>query len=270
MSMGDRRKLNTATLELKRMETREFEKYVDRLKKSMETQILNLKCEQTLVVKRFERNLTRSAKIAKNHEETIKNFPSTRRRIERELYQEAWKNAFSGASNPKQKTGTPDCSGKSPAVALKEFHSTFQVPYKKEHSIQRRDLSTSATVLDIRCSLWKKVSNCIEQKTRPKSAPPWASTYKPPLRVQNAHTNALKTLGIRRWLVQPLSGQLQIDEIKLQKRRTKENEIESKAISDFIETLAPLKIQPGPTQTIVDANEMYSMAAGPNELGPKV
>lgn len=241
------------------METIESTKYVEQMKKAMENQTLNLKTEQVLLAKRFERNLYRSAKIAKTHEQTIKSFASTRRKVELELYQQAWKNAFTVIPAAKQKTELVSSSGmvKSPSEKLKEFHRKFQVPYKKEFSLQSSDLSVSAIALDIKCALWRKVSNCIEQKWRAQSAPPWVQDSKPPLRIQHAHTNALKTLGINRWLVPPLVSELQIDKIKLQKRRSKENKMEKKAINNFIETLSPLKIQPGPSQTIIDANELY-------------
>ena len=271
--MADRQILNTAaTPDPNIFETEDFTKYVNRLKKAMETEILHMECEQTLLAKRFERNLKRSAKIAKKHEETIKTFVSTRRKIELELYQKALKNAFAGVSTPKQKTEMSTNSGdvKSPSEKLKEFHRTFQVPYKKEFSVKSNDLSASASSLDIRCVLWRKVSDCIERKSRVQSAPPWALASKPPLNIQRSHTNALKMLGINRFLVQPLSGQLQIDKIKLQKRRSKENKVESEVIRDFVETLAPLKIQPGPSQTIIDANELYGKTATLTERNPKV
>ena len=272
--MGDKNKIKTGNLRANVMEESELSKRLGRVKRQTDYFVAKVEAEQAFVAKRFLNHLRRSTRIAEENEAMVKTFKSTRWSLAFESQRSAEQTLNSRkATKQKEKkesrsdeTKTSKCSDnrddENPSLLLKRMSQQFEVPYKKIYSFDTREFERPATVLDMRCKLWQRISYCADKKERAKSAcPPWTENFKAPRHIQQAHYRALKHLGMKSNLVKPPSRQPQIDIEALKHFRNQETEIERRVVAQFTESLAPFKIKPGPRQMIYDANKLYGELA---------
>lgn len=247
------------------MEEKELSKRLGRLKRQTDYFVSELEAEQVLLAKRFLSHLQRSAKIAQEQEAVVNTFKSTRWNLafesqRSELTMSSKRN--SKKSDELENSAAPgERAEKNPSRVLKRMSQQFEVPYKKMYSFKTSEFGRPATVLDMRCKMWQRISFCADKKERVKSAPPWTENYKAPRQIELAHYRALNYIGMKRNLVNPPSRQPQIDQEALKSYRNRETEVERKVVAQFNESLEPFKIRPGPKQIVYDANTLYGELA---------
>ena len=269
--MGDRSKIKTGNLGANVMEEKELSKQLIRLKRQTDYFVSEIEAEQVVFANKFLSHLRRSKRIAEAQESVVNTFKSTR-----------WNSAFenqrsehtlsSKRLNSKESTSLEmgsgsvpeERAGKNPSRVLKRMSQQFEVPYKKLYSFKTSEFGRPATVLDMRCKMWQRISYCADKKDRVKSAPPWAENYKAPRQVEQAHYRALDYIGMKRNLVNPPSRQPQIDLTALRSYRDREIEVERKVVSQFNDSLERFKIKPGAKQIIYDASRLYGELAKMN------
>ena len=272
--MGDKSKIKTGNLEANVMEESELAKRLGRIKRQTDYFVSKIESEQTALARRFLSHLKRSTRIAEEKEAMERTFKSMR-----------WNLAFESQNSghlmtSSRKFGTRrelECQelkqdhgvssekllfDKNPSHVLKRMSQQFEVPYKKIYSFNTSESDRPATVLDMRCKMWQRISFCGDKKERAKSAcPPWTKNYKAPRHIQLAHYRALKHIGMKTNLVSAPSRQPQIDVEALANYRSRENEVEKRVISRFNESLEPYKIRPGPNQIVYDTSKLYGELA---------
>ena len=271
--MGDKHKMKTGNLGANVMEESELSKRLGRVKRQTDYFVAKVESEQAFVAKRFLSHLRRSTRIAEEKEAIEKTFKSTRwnlafesQRSEQTLNSRKTRKQGDKKEGRSDETTTSESGDnrddKTPCLVLKRMSQQFEVPYKKIYSFDTREFERPATVLDMRCKLWQRISYCSDKKERAKSAcPPWTENFKAPRHIQLAHYRALKHLGMKSNLVNPPSRQPQIDIEALKNFRNQETEVERRVVAQFAESLAPFKIKPGPRQIVYDANKLYGELA---------
>ena len=271
--MGDKHKMKTGNLGANVMEESELSKRLGCVKRQTDYFVAKVESEQAFVAKRFLSHLRRSTRIAEEKEAIEKTFKSTRwnlafesQRSEQTLNSRKTRKQGDKKEGRSDETTTSESGDnrddKTPSLVLKRVSQQFEVPYKKIYSFDTREFERPATVLDMRCKLWQRISYCSDKKERAKSAcPPWTENFKAPRHIQLAHYRALKHLGMKSNLVNPPSRQPQIDIEALKNFRNQETEVERRVVAQFAESLAPFKIKPGPRQIVYDANKLYGELA---------
>ena len=250
------------------MEQKELSKRLGRLKRQTDYFVSEIEAEQVLLAKKFLSHLQRSAKIAQEQEAVVNTFKATRWNLVFESQRsEHTTVADSKKSDELQNSaarGEHDAE-KNPSRVLKRMSQQFEVPYKKMYSFKTSEFGRPATVLDMRCKMWQRISFCADKKERVKSAPPWTENYKAPRQIELAHYRALNYIGMKTNLVNPPSRQPQIDQEALKSYRNRETEVERKVVAQFNNSLEPFKIRPGPKQVVYDANTLYGELAKINK-----
>lgn len=272
--MGDKHKMKTGNLGANVMEESELSKRLGRVKRQTDYFVTKVEAEQAFVAKRFLSHLRRSTRIAEEKEVIVKTLKSTRwnlafesQRSEQTLNSRKARKQGDKKESRSDETKIMSESGdnrddQTPSLVLKRMSQQFEVPYKKLYSFDTREFERPATVLDMRCKLWQRISYCSDKKERAKSAcPPWTKNFKAPRHIQLAHYRALKHLGMKSNLVNPPSRQPQIDIEALKNFRNRETEVERRVVAQFTESLAPFKIKQGPKQIVYDANKLYGELA---------
>ncbi|PFX16009.1 hypothetical protein AWC38_SpisGene19748 [Stylophora pistillata] len=262
--MGDRSKIKTGNLRANVMEEKELSKRLNRLKRQTDYFVSEIEAEQVVFAKKFLSHLNRSRRIAEAQESVVNTFKSTRWNFAFEN-QRSDQTIRSKRLNSKESTSLEMLSGsvpeeraeKKPSRVLKRISQQFEVPYKKLYSFKTSEFGRPATVLDMRCKMWQRISYCADKKDRVKSAPPWAENYKAPRQIEQAHYRALDYIGMKKNLVSPPSRQPQIDIAALRSYRGREVKVERRVVSQFNDSLEPFKIKPGAKQIIYDANGLY-------------
>ena len=273
--MGDKSKMKTGNLGANAMEERELSKRLVRVKRQTDYFVAKLEAEQAVVAKRFLSHLRRSTRLAEEKEAIVKTFKSTRWNLAFES-QRSENMINSRKRGAKEVTDIYDhesdklknCESdeehvdKNPSCVLKRMSQQFEVPYKKMFSLKTSEFERPATVLDMRCKMWQRISYCADKKERARSAcPPWTENYKAPRHIQLAHYRALNYIGMKTNLVNPPSRQPQIDVEALKSYRNRETEVERRVVAQFNESLEPFKIAPGPKQIVYDTNRLYGELA---------
>ena len=262
--MGDKSKLKTGNLGANVMEESETLKRLGSMKRQRDYFVANVQAEQTFLAKRFLSHLHRSKQIAEEKDVLMKSFNSTRgnrelksRRSEVSMNSRKWsstnnKGYFRDIEQEKEEH-------QNPSLLLRKMQQRFQVPYKKMYSFDIREFERPASVLDMRCKLWQRISYCHDGKDRAKSAclAPKTNMYKAPSHIQFAHYRALQYLGMQANLVHPPSRQPQIDVEALRSYRNSETEIERRAVEKFSDSIKEFKLTPGPGKVIYDTNKLY-------------
>ena len=263
--MGDKSKMKTGNLGANVMEEKELSKRLGRLKRQTDYFVSEIEAEQVILAKKFLSYLQRSAKIAEEQEAIVNTFKSTRWNVAFESQRS--EHTMSSIRNSKKRDALEhgpapgELAEKNPSRVLKRMSQQFEVPYKKMYSFNTREFGRPATVLDMRCKMWQRISFCADKKERVKSAPPWAENYKAPRQIELAHYRALNHIGMKANLVNPPSRQPQIDLDALKSYRNRETEVERKVVAQFSESLEPFKIKPGPKQIVYDSNTLYGELA---------
>lgn len=251
------------------MEQKELSKRVGRLKRQTDYLVSEIEAEQVLLAKKFLSHLQRSARIAQEQEAVVNTFKSTRWNLafesQRSEHTTDSKRNSKKSDELQNSAAHGDRSEKNPARVLKRMSQRFEVPYQKMYSFKTSEFGRPATVLDMRCKMWQRISFCADKEERVKSAPPWSENYKAPKQIERAHYRALNYIGMKTNLVNPPSRQPQIDQEALKSYRNREIEVEKKVIAQFSESLEPFKIRPGPKQIVYDANTLYGELAKINE-----
>lgn len=262
--MGDKNKLKTGNLEANVMEESETLKRLGSMKRQTDYFVSKVQAEQTFLAKRFLAHLHRSKQIAEEKDAIMKSFKSARGNRElksRGLEVSMDSRKFSSANNKGffRDIEYEEEGRQNPSLVLRKMQLRFQVPYKKMYSFDMREFERPASVLDMRCKLWQRISFCHDGKERAKSACLASKThmYRAPSHIQFAHYRALQYLGMQESLVHPPSGQPQIDVKALRNYRNSETEIERRAVEKFSESIKGFKITPGPGQVIYDTNKLY-------------
>ncbi|XP_048582182.1 uncharacterized protein LOC116611711 [Nematostella vectensis] len=153
-----------------------------------------------------------------------------------------------------------------PATKLKELNKNFRIPYKMEYSFRKGEIIRPSTVISMKCYMWRRVSDFfVAGRERAWSAPPWLASLHPPPHVTRAHERALQVVGIRKSMIEPPSRQPLIDVGGVQNWREKENKLARVAVKEFVATLKPFELKPGPSQVILDSRELYGMSAKHSE-----
>lgn len=256
------------------MEESELSKQLGRVKRQTDYFVAKVEAEQAVVAKRFLSYLRRSTRIAEEKEAIVKTLKSTRWNIAFESQRSdhtinsrnCAKRGVNEIEYDELKNVYGECSerlvDKNPSVFLKRMSQQFEVPYKKMYSFKTSEFERPATVLDMRCKMWQRISYCADKKERAKSAcPPWTENYKAPKHIQLAHYRALNHIGMKTNLVNPPSRQPQIDFEALREYRNREMEFERRAVVQFSECMEPYKLKPGPKQIVYDANKLYGELA---------
>lgn len=248
------------------MEEKELSKRLGRLKRQTDYFVSEMEAEQVVLAKKFLGYLERSAKIAEEQEAMVNTFKATRWNLAFESQRSEHTMSTIRRSKPKSdalENGLvpAERAEKNPSRVLKRMSQQFEVPYKKMYSFNTSELGRPATVLDMRCKMWQRISFCADKKDRVKSAAPWAENYNAPRQIELAHYRALNYIGMKTNLVKPPSRQPQIDLDALRSYRNRESEVERKAIAQFQESIEPFKIKPGPKQIVYDSNALYGELA---------
>lgn len=271
LKMGDKSKIKTGNLGANIMEEKELSKRLSRLKRQTDYFVSEIEAEQVVLAKRFLSHLRRSTRIAEEQEAIVNTFKSTRwnlafenQRSEHTMSSKRVNSKKSSFTEVENDGAPEERAEKNPSRVLKRMSQQFEVPYKKMYSFKTSEFGRPATVLDMRCKMWQRISFCADKKERVKSAPPWAETYKAPRQIELAHYRALNYIGMKTNLVNPPSRQPQIDLVALKSYRQRETEVERKVMSQFNESLEPFKIKPGARQIIYDANTLYGELAKMN------
>lgn len=252
------------------MEQKELSKRLGRLKRQTDYFVSEIEAEQILLAKKFLSHLQRSAKIAQEQEAVVNTFKATRWNLAFESQRSEHTTGSERNSKKSDELQNSAARGdggaeKNPSRVLKRMSQQFEVPYKKMYSFKTSEFGRPATVLDMRCKMWQRISFCADKKKRVKSAPPWTENYKAPRQIELAHYRALNYIGMKTNLVNPPSRQPQIDQEALKSYRNRETEVERKVVSQFNNSLEPFKITPGPKQVVYDANTLYGELAKINK-----
>lgn len=260
--MGDKEKLKIGNLGANVMEETQILRRLGGMKRQTDHFVAKVQAEQNLLVKRFLVHLNRSKQIAEKKDAVMKSFKSTH--WERELESRGSElmvdsREFSAKNGRVFRDFGEKDEHQNPSLVLKRMQERFEVPYKKMYSLDIREFERPATVLDMRCKLWQRISFCADRKERAKSAcsPTGTEICKAPRHILMAHYRALQYLGMEANLVHPPSRQPQIDIEALKNYRNRETETERRAVLKFTESLKAFKIAPGPGQVIYDANKLY-------------
>lgn len=247
------------------MEEKELSKQLGRLKRQTDYFVSEMEADQVVVAKRFLSHLRRSTKIAEEQEAVVNTFKSTRWNLafesQRSEHMMSTKRNATKCDELESGAEPGGHAEKNPSRVLKRMSQQFEVPYKKMYSFKTSEFGRPATVLDMRCKMWQRISFCTDKKERVKSAPPWTENYKAPRQIELAHYRALNYIGMKTNLVNPPSRQPQIDLEALKSYRSREIEAERKIVSQFTESLEPFKIKPGPKQIVYDSNALYGELA---------
>jgi len=253
--MGDKSKLKIGKLGANAMEQRELHKHLERLNKQINVQVIDIESQQKLLAKNFYERLKQSVNIAKSQENIVENFQSNR-----------YKAALS-FTKMKTKTNQDDATRHSappPSFKLKQWNKNYKVPYFKEYSFRPGFHTKPSKVLEVRCKMWEKVADfCSYGRERARSAPPRITSLRPPKHIEEAHEHALELVGIQKWLVEKPSRQPRIDQDRIQKYKAKEVQLASGAVNEFVGTLNPYRLKPGPNQRILDTNSLYRLSSNP-------
>ena len=252
------------------MEQKELSKRLGRLKRQTDYFVSEIEAEQILLAKKFLSHLQRSAKIAQEQEAVVNTFKATRWNLAFESQRSEHTTGSERNSKKSDELQNSAARGehdaeKNPSRVLKRMSQQFEVPYKKMYSFKTSEFGRPATVLDMRCKMWQRISFCADKKERVKSAPPWTENYKAPRQIELAHYRALNYIGMKTNLVNPPSRQPQIDQEALKSYRNRETEVERKVVAQFNNSLEPFKIRPGPKQVVYDANTLYGELAKINK-----
>jgi len=232
------------------MEERELHKHLERLNKQMQIRLANIEGQQKIIAKSFHERLNRSVVLAGTHEDLAANFKSNRRTIQTTNQSRVNK---SKAENDER---TTDSS--SPSLMLRQWNQNFSVPYRKEYSFRPGLHTNPSKVLEVRCKMWQKVADfCAFGRERARSAPPRLRELRAPEHVERAHSHALELVGIQKWLVQTPSRQPIIDLDTVRKWREKEKTLACGAVEEFVSSLNPYRLKPGPSQRVHDVNSLY-------------
>ena len=270
--MGDKTKMKTGNLGANTMEEKELSKRLGRLKRQTDYFVTDLEVKQSLLTKRFLSQLCQSTKMAKEHEAMLENFESTRWNLAFQMERsevtttskgsaEIRVNHSSSSTNKNGESQNKSTPQLCPLQVLKRMSQQFQVPYKKMYSFKTSEFRSPATVLDMRCKMWQRISFCSDKKDRAKSAPPWTGNHRAPSQIEMAHYRALNYVGIDANLVHPPSRQPQIDVDALKSYRDMETKVERKVVSSFAKSVEPFKIKPGPKQVVYDTSSLYALLA---------
>lgn len=254
--MGDKNKLKTGNLGVNAMEEKRLSKYLNTLEKQTQDKLINTERQQKVVAKNFHKRLDKSATLAKKQENIALNFRrnryySPKSKMDRDIRLRNRKLEEPRIREP---------SMNSPSLLLREWNQRFDVPYLKEYSFGWYPDTKPSSVLEMRCKMWQKISEfCLTGRERARSAPPWLRDLKAPEQVQRAHFQALDVMGIRKTLVQAPSRQPLIDLQSVRRWRDKENKIACCAVKEFVKTIVPYKLRPGPSQQVHDINSFYQL-----------
>jgi hypothetical protein len=255
--MGDKSKLKTGNLGANAMEENRLNKHLDRLDKQIRDRVVNNERQQKLLAKNFHERLNKSMALAKKQENVTLNFRSNRRYLPR-----GKKDIH--LINKKEELKLKEDEN-SPSLMLRKWNQSFCVPYKKEYSFSCcRSNTRPSTVLEVRSKMWQKVTEfCLTGRERACSAPLWLRDLRAPEQVERAHLHALEIVGIQRSLVQTPSRQPLIDLQSVRKWREKEKRLARCAVEEFVSSLVPYKLRPGPSQQVHDVNSLYELLSTP-------
>ncbi|XP_031558254.1 uncharacterized protein LOC116294742 [Actinia tenebrosa] len=255
--MGDRSKLKTGNLGVNAMEEKRLNKYLNTLEKQTRDKVINTERQQKVMAKHFHKRLDKSAALARKQENIALSFKmpvnrcySSKSKVDKGIHL-----INSQPEEPKLSE-----SRNSPSLLLREWNQSFDVPYLKEYSFSWYPDTKPSSVMEMRCKMWQKISEfCLNGRERARSAPPWLRDLRAPAQVQRAHLKTLEVMRIQKSLVQSPSRQPVIDLQSVRTWREKEKKIACCAVKEFVKTIVPYKLRPGPSQQVHDINSFYRL-----------
>lgn len=271
--MGDRRnKLQTGNTGVNAVEEKRLNKYLRTLEKQTRDKVVNTERRQKLLAKNFHNRLDKSALLAREQENITSNLRENRCYSSKtKINKDTPKDIFQRQRDRKlEEPRMSEMNMNAPSQQLREWNESFSVPYVKEYSFSWYPDTKPSSVLEMRCKMWQKISDfCLStRRERARSAPPRLRELTAPKQVQRAHFQALDVMGIQKTLVRAPSRQPVIDLQSVRRWRERENEIAGCAVKEFLKTITPYKLRPGPSQRVHDINSFYQLlsTSGPHPL----
>lgn len=231
----------------------QLKKELDCLNKQEQQRVARISSDQRLVVHRFQRKLSLSVDIAKNHNEVKESLDRNHKRA-RELRELQSKN---NDTNGEERISLRQlrCLSASPKPPLPKFrraksceppriNSTSLYGEDSEYFTEKPDLPPRPmTALEKRNKVWERQLKTVTQRlNRARSAPARTSYYKVPefSVTQRNYVRDSKNTGQK----QRRTGNVEIDLEYFRRVREKELYLQRQAVRTFIKSIEPLELVP--------------------------
>ena len=252
----------------------QLKKELDCLNKQEQQRVARISSDQRLVVHRFQRKLSLSVEIAKNHDEVKESLDINHKRAI-ELREFQGKNNDSGEERISLRQLR--CLSASPKPPLPKFrrakscepprikNNTLYGEIGLEYPSERHDLPPRpVTALEKRNKMWERQLKTVTQRlNRARSAPARTSYYTvPEFSVAQRNTSREKHSGQK--LRRPTNVEIDLEYFR--RVREKELYLQKQAVKNFLQSIEPLELVPWtpeyqPAETTNEVDNSVVMAA---------
>ena len=230
----------------------QLKKEQDCLNKQEQQRVARISSDQRLVVHRFQRKLSLSVEIAKNHDEVKKSLDINHKRAI-ELRELQGQNNDIGEERVSLRQLR--CLSTSPKPPLPKFrraksceppritHNTLYGETDSEYHSERHHLPPRPmTALEKRNKMWERQLKTVTQRlNRARSAPARTSYYKvPEFTVAKSNTSREKQSGQK--LRRPTNVEIDLEYFR--RVREKELYLQRQAVKNFLRSIEPLELVP--------------------------
>lgn len=232
----------------------QLKKELDCLSRQEQQRVARISSDQRLVVHRFQRKLSLSVEIAKNHDEVKESLDSNHKRA-REMRELQSKNNDTGEE--RMSLRQLRCLSASPKPPLPKFRraKSCEPPrirsdtlygenstYPNEiHDLPPRPM----TALEKRNKMWERQLKTVTQRlNRARSAPARTSYYKVPEFSVVAQSNYSREKQTGQKQRRAMTTNVEIDMEYFRRVREKELYLQKQAVKTFLESIEPLELVP--------------------------
>lgn len=230
----------------------QLKKELDCLNKQEQQRVARISSDQRLVVHRFQRKLSLSVEIAKNHDEVKESLDINHKRAVELRELQGKKNDI---GEERMSLRQLRCLSASPKPPLPKFrrakscepprisNNTFYGEADSEYPTERHDLPPRpVTALEKRNKMWERQLKTVTQRlNRARSAPARTSYYRvPEFSVTQSNSSREKYGGqkLRR------ATNVEIDLEYFRRAREKELYLQKQAVKNFLQSIEPLELVP--------------------------